>query len=192
MVRDDNLSFFQKLIGYPDAFAEKPTGILAEVKNQALHLALGLKLLKRLGDLMFRSLLKSGNVDITDSWPDHEVYVHAVARNLVAYDAEIDGLFRTFAEHRNLDRRAFGSFKKFSHIAGAHIVRGFAVHRDNYIARSNAGAIGGGAGKWRNHNDLVIPWSNLHTDAVVLTPLLLAQSRVRLRIEEIGVRIEHP
>src|SRR6516164_2244984 len=128
-------------------------------------------------------------MDIADTWPDHEVDVDAVARNLVSYYVEINRLLGAFAQHRNLYSSSLGPLQKLRYIAGAHVVRGFSVDGDNHVARPDACAIGRSARKWCNYNDFVVARSDLHAHAVILAALLLAQRRIRLRIEEVGVRI---
>src|SRR5215472_11718787 len=140
---------------------------------------------------MFRGLLESRHMDVTNAGTNHKVNVHAVARNLITYYVEINRLLGAFAQDGDLNGGAFGAFEQLSHIAGAHVVGGLAVHGDNYVAGPDAGSIRRSARKWRNDDNLVVARPNLHAHAIVLSALFLAQRRVRLRIEEVGVRIEH-
>ncbi len=49
----------------------------------------------------------------------------------------------------------------------------------------------GAPGEGRDHDDFVVTGTDLHAHTVILPTLLLAQGRIRLRIEEIRVRIQH-
>src|SRR5579875_3779640 len=117
--------------------------------------------------------------------------IDAVARNLVTDHSESEWLVDAFTQHGDFDGGAFGTFQQIGHIAGAHVVSGFAVNGDDDIARADAGAIGRSAGKGRNHNDFIISRPDLHAHAVIFTALLLAQGGIGLRVEKVGVRVKY-
>src|SRR5271167_4207270 len=90
-----------------------------------------------------------------------------------------------------MDGGALGSFQEVGYVAGAHIVGGLAVDRDDDVSGANAGAISGRARKGRNDDDFVVTRPDRHADAVILAALILAQKGVRLGIKKVRVRIEH-
>src|SRR5438094_227678 len=55
----------------------------------------------------------------------------------------------------------------------------------------NPSAIRRRAHKWRDHDDFVVPRTDRHSHAVVLSALIFPQQRIRFWIEEIRVWIEH-
>src|SRR5215469_588716 len=102
MVRDDHLSLFKKLVSDTNALTQQATGVLPQIKDQSLQLALLLQLVERFSDLMIGCLLEARNVDIPYPRPDHEVHVNTVTGNLVANHVEVDRLFGTFTQNRDL------------------------------------------------------------------------------------------
>ena len=188
VMRDNHLPFAEKLVGDADALAEQAARILPQVKNQAVQIAHGVQ---RLAHFLVGGFLEAADVEIADARADHEMQIDAVARNFIAYHGELERFVGALAEHRNFDRGAFGPFQQFGHFADAHIVRRFAVDDGNDVAWTDAGPVRGSAGKGRYHDDLVIARANLHANSVILAALLLAKQGIRLRIEEIGVRVEH-
>ncbi len=139
---------------------------------------------------MLGRFLEAGDVHVTDAWADHEVQIDAVAGNLVANDAELERVIGTFAQHGDADGCALGPFEKIGHVGGAHVVGGFSVNGGDDVAGTNARAVGGRAGKGRDHDDFVIARADRHADAVILAALLFARVRIRLWIKEIRVRVE--
>src|SRR5208337_1001684 len=163
MVGDDELSLLQKLVSYAHAFAEQTSRILPQVQNQALQIS---HLVQGLGDFMFGGFLESGNVHVADTGLDHEVQVHAVARNLVADHGELERMVGAFAQHGDADGGAFRSLEQIGHIGGAHVVGGLAVNGGNNVARPDAGAIGRGADKGGDDDDFIIARAYRHAHAV--------------------------
>src|SRR6266850_6017661 len=184
----DDLALLQELIGDAYALAQQPAGVLAQIKNQPSNIA---TLFQCLGDFVLGSLLKAGDVHVADARLDHEVQVDAEAGNLVTSDVEVERLLRAFAQNGDLYGCAFGALEQFGNVAGAQVVGGFAVNRNDYVARTYTGAIGRGPHEGRDHDDLIVSRSHRHAHAVVLSALLFAQQGVRLGIEKVGVRIEH-
>src|SRR5262245_19473932 len=185
---DDHLALAQEFIGNTHAFAQQTSGVLPQVKNQPFQLP---KLVERARNFLLGGFLEAGNVHVADARADHEMQVHAEARNLVAGHVEIQRLLQAFAENGDLDRGALGALQKFGDFAGAQVVSRFAVNREDDVAGTNPGAVRGRAHEGRNHDDLVITRPDLHAHDVVLAALLFAQQGVRLGIKEIGVRIQH-
>ena len=84
----------------------------------------------------------------------------------------------------------FGPFEQVGDVARGHILCGFAVDRDDDVARMNAGFVRGRSGEGINHDHFIVARPDRHTHAVVLAALVFAHERVGFRIEEIRVRIE--
>ncbi len=89
-----------------------------------------------------------------------------------------------------MDGRAFGSLEQVGNVGSAHVVGGFAVDRDDHVARMNAGLVSRRSHERDDDDDLVVARANRHADAVILAALLFSQQGIRLGIEEVGVRIE--
>src|SRR3974377_88776 len=75
-------------------------------------------------------------------------------RFLVAPHVEFDRLVGALAQHCDLHRGPFGSLQQVRHIAGAHVVGGFAVDRDDHVSRTNARPVSRSPGKRRDDDDL--------------------------------------
>src|SRR5208337_3852359 len=108
MVRNNQLTLAQKLVGNAHAFAEQPSRILAQVENQTFEVA---HLVERVGDFLFRGFVKPGDVQIADSGLDQEVQVDAVARDLVANYGELEGLVVALTQDRDMDGGSLGSLQ---------------------------------------------------------------------------------
>src|ERR1035437_6190422 len=91
---------------------------------------------------MLGGFLETGDVHVADAGLDHEVQVHAVARNLVADHGEFERMVGAFAQHGDADGGAFRALEQIGNIGGAHIVGGLAVNGGDDVARPYAGAIG--------------------------------------------------
>ena len=191
-MRHNDLSLLQELVRHANAFTQQTAGILAQIKDQSLQLALLLQLIQRLCDFVLGRFLEARYVDVSNTRANHEVHINAVARNLVTHHVKVDRLVRAFAQNSDLDGRALGPFEQVGDVARAHVVGRLAVNRDDDVARPNAGPVRGRSRKRSDHDDFVIARSNLHAHAVVLAALLFAQGGVRLRVKEIRVRIEYP
>src|SRR5262249_5341599 len=86
---------------------------------------------------------------------------------------------------------ALGAFQHVGNVSHAKVVCGLAVDGQNRVAGAQPGLVSRSSHERRYHNDLVVARGNLHAYAVVFPALLFAQQRVRLRIKEVGMRIEH-
>src|SRR5271167_287236 len=93
VVGNNDLSLLQELVGHADAFAQQSAGILPQVEDQAVEVT---HLIKRLPQLVLGRLLEAGDVNVAYARPNHEMHIHAIAGNLVAYDAEVERLVGTF------------------------------------------------------------------------------------------------
>src|SRR6185369_14348728 len=110
-----------------------------------------------------------------DARLDQELYVHAVAWNLIANDGEVQRLFRTFTKHRDVDGGALGTLQQVGDVAGRHVVRRLAVDRDNHVARTDAGFVAWRSGEEDDHDDFVVTRTHLHAYAVILAALFFAE-----------------
>src|SRR5437899_11709226 len=98
-MRNDELSFVKELIGNAHTFIQQSAGILTEVENEAFQIS---KLVERFLNFLFRGLVKSGDVHVTDAGTNQEMQVNAIARNLIAYHSEFNRLLRALAQNRNV------------------------------------------------------------------------------------------
>src|SRR5512142_2247536 len=103
---------------------------------------------------------------VPDPGANHEMHVNRVARDLVAHDGELQRLLGAFATDRNANRGATWPLEQLGHVARVHVVGRFAVHGDDYVAGANTHTIRRSARKWRNHNDLIISRTDLHSHTV--------------------------
>ena len=129
---------------------------------------------------------------VADARLDEEVNIHAVAGNLIAHHGESERRLRALAQHGDVHSGALGAFQQFSHVGSGHVVGGLAIHRDDDVAGTNAGAVSRAADKGCDDDDFVIARTHFHAHTVIFATLLFSQRGVGLGIEEIGVRIEHP
>src|ERR1700722_20174623 len=185
---NDQLSLAQKLVGHAYAFVEQAAGILPQIEDQPFQIA---HLVKRVGNFMFRGLIESGDVHVTDAGLYQEVQVNAIARNFIANHRELQRFVRAFAQNRDVDCGSFGSFQQVGDVASAHVVGGLAIDRGDDVARTDAGAICGRSDEGRNHNNFIVARADRHADAVIFAALIFTQQRISFWIEKVRVRIEH-
>src|SRR5260370_19302220 len=171
MVRDDQLALLEKFVGHAYDFSQQSSRILPQIEDKAFQIA---HLIESFGDFMLGRFLESGNVHVTDAGLDHEVQVHAVARNLVADYGKFEGLVGAFAQHRDADSSAFRSLKQIGNVGGAHVVGGLAVDGGNNVARPDSGAIGRCADEGSDDNNFVVARADRHAHAVILAALFFA------------------
>src|SRR5437762_3558419 len=107
-MRDDDLSLLEELVGDADAFTEQAAGVAAEVEDQSLEIAEGIE---RVGDFMLGGLIETVDVHVADAGLDQEMYVNAVARNLVADEREFHGLFNLLTRDADVDGGALRSLQ---------------------------------------------------------------------------------
>src|SRR5207253_8087977 len=168
----NELAFVEELVSHAHAFAQQPTGILSQVKDQALNIA---HFLQRLRHFVLSGLLKTGNVHIANAGTDQEMQVNAIAGNFIAHYVEVEWLVGTFPQYGDAYRRPFGTLQKIGDVSRAHIVGGFAVDRDNDVAWMNAGAIRGCTHEGRNDTDFVIARADRHAYAEIFAALFFAK-----------------
>src|SRR4051812_10721189 len=119
MMRNDQLSTLQELVGYSHAFAQQPARVLPQVKNQAFDIA---HLFERLRDFMLGGFLESGNVHVADTRLDHEMEVYAIAWNFIADHRKFKRMVGAFPQHGDTDGGSFRSLQQVSYVRGAHVV----------------------------------------------------------------------
>src|SRR4029077_19932808 len=171
VVGDDQLALREEFVGNAYAFTQQPSWILPQIEDQAFQIA---HLIESFGNFMLGRFLESGNVHVTDAGLDHEMQVHAVARNLVADDGEFERFVGAFAQHRDADGGTFRSLKQIGNVGGAHVVGGLAIDGGNNVARPDAGAIGRGADEGSDDDNLIIARADCHAHAVILATLFFA------------------
>src|SRR5215469_1010988 len=195
VMRDDDLSLVQELVGYANAFAQQTTGVLTQIQHQALEFAFILEFLQSLRDFVLGSLGESVDVHVSDAGTDLKCQIYAVARNFVAHYGKLDRLVGAFTNDRNVDRGALLAFQQISDFAGGHVVSGLAINGGDYVTGANSSFVRGSADEGRDHDDFVVAWADRHPHSVVLAALIFAEQRVLLRIEEVRMRIknaQHP
>src|SRR5262245_59323724 len=124
-MRNNQLSFMQELVGDSHSFVEQSARILTKVKNQALKIALLIKLVERVLDFFFCRLIKSGNVHVADPRTDQKVQINAVTWDLVTDNGKFQRFIRTFPQDRDVNRRALWPLQQVSYITCIQVVGGF-------------------------------------------------------------------
>src|SRR5579872_797783 len=125
MMRNNQCSLVEELVGDANSFIQQSTGILAKIKNQTFESTLLVKLIKRVGNFMFSGFVESGDVHVAHAWTDKEVQIHAVAGNLRASYGEVERLVRAFTQNTNVNGGAAGTFEQVSNVTRVHVVGGF-------------------------------------------------------------------
>ena len=186
---DDGLPLPQEFIRHGNAFIEQPAWIFPQVDNQPFDRVLAEPV--QCGfELMAGVFVELIDIHVGDARLQPQPVLHALARNLVAYDVERQRLFHAVPHDDDLHRRSARAFQQVGDFGGGQIVGFLVVDFDNHVARPQAGAIGGRSGEGRQHDGLAVARLHLHADAVVVALLLFAQQLEIARIEEIGVRVE--
>ena len=129
-------------------------------------------------------------MDVAKAGLDQKREVDTVARNLVAHQAEFHRLLDALAQDRDVNRRSLGPLEQIGNVGSAHVVGGLAVDGNDHVARMDSRLVGRRSDKWEDDDDFIVARADRHSDAVVLAALFLAEQRVRLGIEEVGVRVE--
>src|SRR5438034_10453100 len=96
MMRNNELSLAQELIGNSYTFIKQPTGILTKIENKTLQIA---HLVERIRNFMLRRLVETSDVHVDNARPNQEVQVNAVAGYFVANDRALKRPSRAFAQH---------------------------------------------------------------------------------------------
>ncbi len=115
-----------------------------------------------------------------------------MARDLVANNLKDQGPLTTLAEDGNHHLGALGPLKHFRYFGGGEVVGGLVIHFGDHVTGTDAGSIGRRTHKRSHDNGLAAARSDRHAYAVIAPLLLFAQQGERLRIEEVGVRIQGP
>src|SRR5207237_1532037 len=94
MMRNNELSLAQELIGNSYTFIKQPAGILTKIENKTLQID---HLVQRIRNFMLRRLVETSEVHVANARPNKEVQVKAVAGNFVAKHREIKRINIEFA-----------------------------------------------------------------------------------------------
>src|SRR5260370_13345617 len=114
-MRNDDLSFTQKLVGNTNAFIQQTTGIAAQIKDEAFEIT---ELVQRFHNFMLRCFIEGADMHVTDSGANLKFKVNTVARDFRPDQVKVKGLLSTFAQDIDAHIRAFGPFQKIYYIAG--------------------------------------------------------------------------
>src|SRR2546429_1793094 len=104
MMRNNELSLAQELIGNSYTFIKQPTGILTKIENKPLQIA---HLIQRIRNFMLRRLVETSDVHVANARPNQEVEINAVTGNFVAYHRELKRLICALAQVGDLNRGPF-------------------------------------------------------------------------------------
>src|SRR6185437_3307299 len=140
---------------------------------------------------MLGSFVEAGNVHIAHARTDHEMQIHAVAGDFRAGHGKVQGLFGVFAQHGDVHGGAFGAFQQIGHVAGVHVVSGFAIYCRDNVAGANARFVRRTSREGSDDDDAVVARADFHAYAVVVATLVFLQQSVSFGIKKIGVRIKH-
>src|SRR5579872_523116 len=184
---NDQLALLEEFVRYSDAFTQQPAWISTQIENQTLQIA---EFIERFRNFLFGCLVESADVHVADAWPNQEVNVHAVARNLVAHQREFHGFFYALTRNADMDGCTLGTFQQVGNIARAHVLGRLTIDRDDYVSGMNTRLVGRRSGEGEDHDNFVIARPDGHAHAVVLAALILAHQCIGFGIEEIRVGIE--
>src|ERR1035438_6572915 len=106
MVRNNELSLAQELVGYAHALAQQAAGVFAEIENQTFEIS---HFVERVLYLGFSGLVEPADMHVADARLNQEMQIDAVVGNLVAHDWEFQRLIRALAQDRNVYGRALGA-----------------------------------------------------------------------------------
>src|SRR5437867_12906843 len=100
MMRNNELSLAQELIGNSYTFIKQPAGILAKIENKTLQIA---HLVQRIRNFMLCGLVETSDVHVSNARPNQEKQTNAVARSAVATHRERTRFIRAFARDWDVD-----------------------------------------------------------------------------------------
>ena len=169
VVRDDDLSLLQELIGNTNTFAEQAAGIATQVEDQTFQIA---ERIQSVRNFTLCRFVEAVDVHVADAWLDQEVHIYAVARNLVANQRELHRLLHAFPRDADVNGCAFGALQHVGNIAGTHVLSRFAIDGDDDVTRMNAGLVRRRPGEGVNDDDFVVARADCHANAVVFTALV--------------------
>src|SRR5260370_10627398 len=188
MMGDDHLAPLEKLVGRADAFIQQASGVAAKIQDHSFQVA---KLLQRVFHFLLGGLIEGADMHVADAGPDHELQIHAVPRYLIAHHVELQRLVAAFAQDGDMNVSAPRSLEHIGYRSHAQVVRGLAVDSDDRVTGAQADLVRRRTHEGGDHDDLVVARRDLDAHAVILSALFFAQQRVRLRIEEVRMRIQY-
>src|SRR5215472_9545958 len=100
-MRDDDLSLLQELVRDSYAFIQQPARVLAKIENQSLDVS---QLLQRVRNFLLGGFVEAADVDVSDAGANLEMKIHAVTRDFITHNIEIDGLVAAFPQNGDADR----------------------------------------------------------------------------------------
>src|SRR5207237_9682743 len=96
MMRNNELSLAQELIGNSYTFIKQTAGILTKIENKTLQIA---HLVQRICNFMLRRLVETSDVHIANARPNKEVNVNAVEGNIVSNHPKLKRILESSAAH---------------------------------------------------------------------------------------------
>ncbi len=107
--------------------------VAAKIQNQFCH-PVGLHVAQSREELIICVCREAIDAHIPDAFLEHERGVHAVERNLVAKNGDINGCGNTGTDDTNNDLCAFLAAKSLLNIFILEFHSGFTVDNDDFIA----------------------------------------------------------
>src|SRR5260370_23893615 len=117
--------------------------------------------------------------------------MHGGGGYLRAHHVEVQRIVAALAQDGDLNVGALGSLEYIGAVSHAQVVRGLAVDSDDRVTGAQSDFVRRRTHEGGDHDDLVVARRDLHAHAVILSALFFAQQRVRLRIEEVRMRIQY-
>ena len=96
------------------------------------------ELLQRRGQFGVGLFVESGKAHVADAGTHIESDVHGVLGDFVARNRESQRIVIAFADHGDMHDCALGALEQVGDFGGGQPVRGFAFHRVDDVARTNA------------------------------------------------------
>ena len=162
---DDELVLGQELVGYLYGTVEVAAGVVAQVDDEALEVAL-LEFGQGNEQFGVGGLTKVLDADVAGCGIHHVSCRDALLRNLAARDRE--GLYRLRAitDDTNLHLGVFGSLQAMLCLFIGYYLphKGLTVHADNFVTRQDAGSLGRPILDDVLHVDSILPDGELDAD----------------------------
>ena len=115
MMGDDDLSFFQKLVGDAHALIEQATRVSAKIEDETLQFA---KFIESLLDFVLGGFIEAANMHVADAGTDFKLQIDAEAWNFSPNHIEFQWFLRAFSEDGDVDVSTFGAFEQVGDFAG--------------------------------------------------------------------------
>ena len=115
------------------------------------------EVIERVADFAAGGFDETGDVDVADAGPDQEGQIDRRTRDLIADQIEDQRLGCAFAADRDRDMGAAGAFQQCGDCGRIHAVGGFAVDRNDHVARTDACFVGGRSLEGIETTILVLP-----------------------------------